>query len=125
MPPPELLKSDELNDQQKAFCLYYLQRYNATWAYQKAYGGSYESALAHGPRLVGNGRIKSYLSKLKEQQSKELYVTATDILRSYLLTAQTTRKDHGYIIDHLICAEWTLIIIFKLSPSLNRSIIKP
>lgn len=47
LPPPELPDSDELNDKQKAFCLYYLQRYNATWAYQKAYGGSYENALAH------------------------------------------------------------------------------
>lgn len=93
LPPPELPKSDELNDRQKAFCLYYLQRYNATWAYQKAYGGSYESALAHGPRLVGNGRIKSYLSKLKEQQSKELYVTATDILRSYLHQATSDITD--------------------------------
>lgn len=93
LPVPDLPDSDELNDRQKAFCLYYLQRYNATWAYQKAYGGSYESALAHGPRLVGNGRIKSYLSKLKEQQSKELYVTATDILRSYLHQATSDITD--------------------------------
>lgn len=93
LPPPELPESDDLNDQQKAFCLYYLQRYNATWAYQKAYGGSYESALAHGPRLVGNGRIKPYLSKLKNQQSKELYVTATDILRRYLHQATSDVTD--------------------------------
>lgn len=93
LPVSDLPDSDELNDRQKAFCLYYLQRYNATWAYQKAYGGSYESALAHGPRLVGNGRIKSYLSKLKEQQSKELYVTATDILRSYLHQATSDITD--------------------------------
>ena len=34
LPPPQLPDSDGLNDKQKAFCLYYLQRYNATWAYQ-------------------------------------------------------------------------------------------
>ena len=34
LPIPDLPDSDELNDRQKAFCLYYLQRYNATWAYQ-------------------------------------------------------------------------------------------
>lgn len=31
----ELADNDELTDKQKAFCMYYLQRYNATWAYQK------------------------------------------------------------------------------------------
>lgn len=93
LPPLELPESDELNDRQKAFCLYYLQRYNATWAYQKAYGGSYNSATANGPRLIGNDRIRSYLSKLKDQQSKELYVTATDILRRYLHQATSDVTD--------------------------------
>ena len=93
LPPPELPDSDELNDKQKAFCLYYLQRYNATWAYQKAYGGSYENALAHGSRMVGNGRIKSYLTKLKKQQSQELYATANDILLRYLNQATSNVTD--------------------------------
>lgn len=93
LPPPELPDSDELNDKQKAFCLYYLQRYNATWAYQKAYGGSYENALAHGSRMVGNGRIKSYLTKLKKQQSQDLYATANDILLRYLNQATSNVTD--------------------------------
>ena len=93
LPPPELPASDELNDKQKAFCLYYLQRYNATWAYQKAYGGSYENALAHGSRMVGNGRIKSYLTKLKKQQSQELFATANDILLRYLNQATSNITD--------------------------------
>ncbi len=93
LPPPELPDSDELNDKQKAFCLYYLQRYNATWAYQKAYGGSYENALAHGSRMVGNGRIKSYLAELKKQQSQDLYATANDILLRYLNQATSNVTD--------------------------------
>ena len=93
LPPPELPDSDGLNDKQKAFCLYYLQRYNATWAYQKAYGGSYENALAHGSRMVGNGRIKSYLTKLKKQQSQDLYATANDILLRYLNQATSNVTD--------------------------------
>ncbi len=40
----ELVENDELKDRQKAFCLYYLQRYNATWTYQKAYGADYGTA---------------------------------------------------------------------------------
>ena len=93
LPPPQLPDSNELNDKQKAFCLYYLQRYNATWAYQKAYGGSYENALAHGSRMVGNGRIKSYLTKLKKQQSQDLYATANDILLRYLNQATSNVTD--------------------------------
>ena len=93
LPPPELPDSDGLNDKQKAFCLYYLQRYNATWAYQKAYGGSYDSARAHGPRMVANGSIKKYLAELKKQQSQDLYATANDILLRYLNQATSNVTD--------------------------------
>lgn len=89
----ELADNDELTDKQKAFCLYYLQRYNATWAYQKAYGGSYESATANGPRLIGNDRIKKQLTELKKQQSAELYATANDIMLSYLKQAHSDVTD--------------------------------
>ena len=93
LPPPQLPDSDGLNDKQKAFCLYYLQRYNATWAYQKAYGGSYNVATTNGPRLLGNARIKSYLTELKKQQSQELYATANDILLRYLNQATSNVTD--------------------------------
>ncbi len=93
LPPPELPDSDELNDKQKAFCLYYLQRYNATWAYQKVYGASYEVAMTNGGRLLRNAQIKSYLTKLKKQQSQELYATANDILLRYLKQATSDVTD--------------------------------
>lgn len=93
LPPPELPESEDLNDRQKAFCLYYLQRYNATWAYQKVYGGSYDAARFHASRMVTNGNIKEYLSKLKDQQSRDLYVTANDILRRYLHQATSDVTD--------------------------------
>ena len=91
--PPKLPDSNELNDKQKTFCLYYLQRYNATWAYQKAYGGSHETALRSGPRLLGNVGVKNYLTKLKKQQSQDLYATANDILLRYLHQATSDVTD--------------------------------
>lgn len=93
LPPPELPDNDELTDKQKAFCLYYLQRYNATWAYQKAYGGSYETALRAGPRLLGNVGVKTYLTQLKKKQSQELFATANDILLRYLHQATSDVSD--------------------------------
>ncbi|MGS0678311.1 terminase small subunit [Lactobacillus johnsonii] len=93
LPPPELPDSNELNDKQKNFCLYYLQRYNATWAYQQAFGGSYQSANSLGPRLLVNVSIKNYLAELKKQQSQELYATANDILLRYLKQATSDVTD--------------------------------
>lgn len=76
----ELLEDTDLNDKQKAFCIYYLQRYNATWAYQKAYGVSYEVARTNGSRLLANANVKKQLAELKKQQATDLYLDANDIL---------------------------------------------
>lgn len=89
----ELVENDELKDRQKAFCLYYLQRYNATWAYQKAYGADYATAGRNGHRLLKNAEIKKQLTELKKQQSAELYATANDIMLSYLKQAHSDVTD--------------------------------
>lgn len=89
----ELVNNDELKDRQKAFCLYYLQRYNATWAYQQAYNADYETARTNGPRLLANARIKKQLAELKKQQSAELYATANDIMLNYLKQAHSDVTD--------------------------------
>lgn len=93
LPLPELPDNDKLTDRQKAFCLYYLQRYNATWAYQQAYGGSYDTAHTNGPRLLAKACIKKYLTGLKKQQSQELFATANDILLRYLHQATSNISD--------------------------------
>ncbi len=93
LPPPELPENDELNDKQKAFCLYYLQRYNATWAYHKAYGGSYESSRVNASRMLTNDNIRKYLTELKKQQSQELFANANDILLRYLHQATSDVTD--------------------------------
>ncbi|TGY55481.1 terminase [Ligilactobacillus murinus] len=89
----ELVENDELKDRQKAFCLYYLQRYNATWAYQQAYGVSYKSARTLGPKMLANVGIKKQLTELKKQQSAELYATANDIMLNYLKQAHSDVTD--------------------------------
>lgn len=89
----ELVNNDELKDRQKAFCLYYLQRYNATWAYQKAYGADYETARVNASRMLTNANIKKQLTELKKQQSAELYATANDIMLGYLKQAYSDVTD--------------------------------
>lgn len=93
LPPPELPDNNKLTDKQKAFCLYYLQRYNATWAYQQAYGTDYETANKLANRMMVNDGIKKYLTELKKQQSQDLYTTANDILLRYLKQATSDVTD--------------------------------
>ena len=89
----ELVEDTDLTDKQKTFCMYYLQRYNATWAYQKAYDSTYETAMTSGSRLLRNDKVKSYLSKLKTQQAQDLYLTANDILLRYVHQATSNVND--------------------------------
>lgn len=89
----ELAENDELNDNQKRFCLYYLQRYNATWAYQQAYESSYKVAKVNAWKLMQKPKIKEQLDKLKRQQVRDLYVTANDIVREYLHQATADITD--------------------------------
>ncbi|MCP0885907.1 terminase small subunit [Ligilactobacillus sp. WILCCON 0076] len=89
----KIAENDELTEKRKRFCLFYLQRFNATWAYQQAYGCSYEVAMVEGHRLLRNPKIKSLLAELKKQQSQELYVDANDILKGYLKQATADVTD--------------------------------
>ncbi len=89
----KITENDELTEKQKRFCLFYLQRFNATWAYQQAYECSYETARVEGSRTLANPNIKELLTELKKQQSQELYVDANDILQGYLKQATADVTD--------------------------------
>jgi phage terminase small subunit len=91
-----LTDNEDLNDKQKMFCLYYLQRFNATWAYMKAYDASYVVANTAGPRLLVNVRIKKQLSELKTEMANDLSITAQDVAREY---ARQAFADIGDYVD--------------------------
>lgn len=79
----EISANDELNDQQKLFCLYYIQRFNATWAYMQAYGVDYRTANVNGPRLLGNASVRKQIDKLRGEIASDLMLTADDIAKQY------------------------------------------
>lgn len=79
----ELSANDGLNDQQKMFCLYYLQRFNATWAYMQAYDVDYRTANVNGPRLLGNASVRKQIDKLRGEIASDLMLTADDIAKQY------------------------------------------
>lgn len=79
----ELVDNDDLTDKQKTFCLYYLQRFNATWAYMQAYGVNYATAAVNGSRLLGNAKVQQQLTELKKSVASDLHLTVIDIAREY------------------------------------------
>ncbi|MFO1546089.1 terminase small subunit [Lactiplantibacillus plantarum] len=98
----ELEANSELTDKQKLFCLFYLQRFNATWAYQQAYKCGYETARVEGSRTLANPNIKSQLIELKKQQRSELLVTIDDIAHEY---AKQAFASLGDVLDYKVHEE--------------------
>lgn len=81
---PVVIENDNLTEKQKMFCLYYLKYFNATKAYQKAYGCSYYAAKTNGNKLLSNTYIKEELEHLKAMQQRDLYLDSLDILQKYV-----------------------------------------
>ena len=79
-----VMANTELNDQQKLFCMFYIRSFNATKAYQKAYGCSYETALTNGSALLGNTRIRAEINRLKENRYQRELINESDIFQKYL-----------------------------------------
>lgn len=80
----EVVANEELTDKQQLFCIYYLKYFNATKAYQKAYGCDYLTANANGPRLLVNASIKQQIEKLKAERMEGIYLDGKDILQKYI-----------------------------------------
>lgn len=93
----EQLDDSRLTEKQKLFCLYYLQRFNATWAYQKAYGGANSTARTEGSRTLANPNVKLEIERLKKQQATDLYLDSNDILKEY---AKQAFASLGDILDY-------------------------
>lgn len=82
--PQPVIESDELNEKQMLFCLYYLKYFNATKAYQKAYGCDYFSAKAHGYKLLQKVAVKEEIERLNAERQQEIFIGKNDILQKYI-----------------------------------------
>ena len=79
-----LCENSDLTDKQRLFCCFYIKYFNATKAYQKAYGCSYETALRAGPKLLGNVGIKNEIQRLKQNRLNKEMLAAEDIFQKYM-----------------------------------------
>lgn len=80
----EVIKNTNLTDKQQLFCIYYIRCFNATKAYQKAYGCGYSTALVAGPRLLGNVRVKEEILRLKQERLNREFLSEEDIFQKYM-----------------------------------------
>ena len=80
----QVMNNPDLTDKQRLFCLHYVRCFNATKAYQKAYGCSYETALTNGPALLGNARIKNEIHRLKQNRLNREMLDEHDIFQKYM-----------------------------------------
>lgn len=80
----QVLENPDLTDKQRLFCCLYVRCFNATKAYQKAYGCSYETALTNGPALLGNTRIRTEIQNLKQNRLNREMLDEYDIFQKYI-----------------------------------------
>lgn len=88
-----VLKNTELTEKQRLFCLFFVKCFNATKAYQKAYGCRYETAAAIGYRLLENVGVKNEIQRLKQEKMNQVYLTEADIFQKYMDIAFTDITD--------------------------------
>lgn len=67
----ESLNESSLNERQKLFCIYYIERFNATQSYMKAFGSPYGTAAVEGCKLLKKPKIKEEIARLSQEALKE------------------------------------------------------
>ena len=79
-----VMENPDLTDKQRFFCVLYVRCFNATKAYQKAYGCRYEIAVTEGPALLRNPRVKEEITSLKQARLNQEMLDESDIFQKYM-----------------------------------------
>lgn len=80
----QVIENPDLTDKQRLFCLYYVRCFNATKAYQKAYGCSYETAGSNGYALLQKTAIVAEINRLKQARLNRELLDESDIFQKYM-----------------------------------------
>ena len=77
-------ENPDLTDKQRLFCLYYVRYFNATKAYQKAYGCSYEVAHAEGYKNLAKPCVNTEIQAMKQSRLNRELLDEHDIFQKYM-----------------------------------------
>lgn len=80
----EVIENDNLTDKQRLFCVLYIRCFNATKAYQKAYGVNYETAASIGYRMMKNDGVRKEINRLKQNRLNREMLSEEDIVQMYI-----------------------------------------
>ncbi|MEZ3516052.1 MAG: terminase small subunit [Lachnospiraceae bacterium] len=61
-----------------------MRSFNATKAYQKAYGCNYHSAMQNGSRLLKNDKVKNEIFKMKQEKLNREFLSESDVFQKYI-----------------------------------------
>lgn len=79
-----VMENPDLTDKQRLFCLHYVRCFNATKAYQKAYGVSYETAMVRGSETLRNVKVRDEIHRLKQNRLNREILDEHDIFQKYM-----------------------------------------
>ena len=79
-----VIQNTDLTDKQQLFCIYYIRCFNATKAYQKAYGSDYTTAMVNGHQLLRNTKVKDEILRLKQERLNREFLSESDIFQKYM-----------------------------------------
>lgn len=90
----EIEEFDEMNEKHLLFCIYYIQCFNATKAYQKVYRCNSVTASVNGCKLLSNTNIQIAITKLKQNRLNKAMLSPEDIYQKYIDIAFANLSDY-------------------------------
>lgn len=76
----QTMENKELTEKERLFCLYYINSYNITMSYKKAYKCNYETASKNSYKIMGKNGIKNEIERLKEIKRQQVMISEEDIV---------------------------------------------
>lgn len=80
----QVIQNTDLTDKQQLFCIHYIRCFNATKAYQKAYGVDYATAASIGYRLLEKDGVKQEIHRLKQDRLNREFLSESDVFQKYM-----------------------------------------
>lgn len=91
----QVIGNPDLTDKQRLFCLHYVRCFNATKAYQKAYGVDYRTAQSNGYQLLTKTYIRDEVQRLKSCRMSRELLSEDDIFQKYMDIAFADITDYA------------------------------
>lgn len=73
-----------LNDKQRLFVAYYVKSWNATKAYQKAYGCAYSTAMVEGSKHLRNPKIREEIVKVRDGLTEDALLDKRTLIQKWI-----------------------------------------